>query len=81
MPFSHMNHVADIYLFYYLYTYRGGEGGAKITQTLPNFRSNLKNMPSLPKSVVYEKLKYRTSIFKIWRETRGISYIFVLINF
>ena len=41
MPFQHMSHVADIYLFYDLQSYRGQ---VKITQMLANFRSNLKKI-------------------------------------
>ena len=58
----------------------GVEGVKIVTQVYPNFSSKLKNMPSLLRSVVYEKLKYRTSIFIIGRETHGHSYIFVLIK-
>ena len=57
-----------------------GKGWEIFTQMYPNFRTKLKNMPSLLRSVVYEKLKYRTSIFIIGRETHGHSYIFVLIK-
>ena len=57
-----------------------GEGGEIFTHMYPNIRTKYKNMPSLFRSVVYEKLKYRTSIFINGREPHGHSYSFVLIK-